>query len=315
MLFETALARYIIVKRAENLAEKTCYTYERDVRQLFEYLKREEVASVSNENIENYFIAISATHSPKSRQNKANSLRGFFKYWYAKREVEVAYELITGPRKIPEPQPNVISHEQFDLIDDYLDEDEYYQLTQKLIFNLLWNTGMRIGELLSIDVTDINLQERHLMIRSLKSRRLRIVVWNDACHKLLIKYLGVRICLNQAPELFQTPIGVRNHRRTRLTSRTVQRWCKFLASELGFPINPHAFRHGRGHYILQNGGSRENIQIALGHVSMESTHHYTRLNTQEQIRLQRPFLPTTRKLGKSRRVSTTFKRIKEKSLQ
>lgn len=314
MLFETALARYITVKRAENLAEKTCYTYERDVRQFFLYLQRDEISSVTNDDIEEYFIAISATHSPKSRQNKANSLRGFFKYWFAKREVDVAYELITGPRKIPEPQPNVITHEQFDLIDEFLDEDEYYQLTQKLIFNLLWNTGMRIGELLSINVADINLQERHLTIRSLKSKRLRVVVWNEACHQLLVKYLGVRICLNQAPELFHTPLGTRNHRRTRLTSRSVQRWCKLLASELGFPINPHAFRHGRGHYILQSGGGRENIQVALGHVSMESTHHYTRLNAQEQIRLQRPFLPVKRKLGKHRRISTTFSRMKEESL-
>lgn len=247
MLFETALARYITVKCAENLSEKTCYTYERDVRQLFNFLKRDEINEVTNDDIEEYFIAISTTHSPKSRQNKANSLRGFFKYWFAKREVNIAYELITGPRKIPEPQPNVITREQFDLIDEYLDEDEYYQLSQKLIINLLWNTGMRIGELLAINVADINLQERHLTIRSLKSKRLRVVVWNEDCHQLLVKYLGVRICLNQAPELFQTPLGVRNHRRTRLTSRSVQRWCNIFSSELGFQVLPHAFRHGRAH--------------------------------------------------------------------
>lgn len=311
MLFETAIARYIEVKRAENLSGKSCESYERDLRQMHVALGVKNFSEVSNDDVERYLIGLAETHSPKTRQNKANSLRGFFKYWYAKRESRVAYELITGPKKIPEPQPNVISQEQFELIDDYLDEDEYYQLTQKVIFNLLWNTGMRIGELLAINIADINLQTKHLTIRSLKSKKLRVVVWNDTCHELLIKYLGIRLCLNQAPELFQTPKGVRNGKRTRLTSRTVQRWCNLLSEDLGFPINPHAFRHGRGHYILHQGGTRENIQIALGHVSVESTKHYTRLNTTEQLRLQQPFLPKNRK---RKEFSTTFANIHMRNL-
>ncbi len=312
MLFETALARYITIKRAENLAEKTCYTYERDVRQFFQHLKKEDLKDATNDDIDDYLIAIAETHSPKTRQNKAHSLRGFFKYWYAKRETEVAYELINGPRKIAEKQPNVITPEMFDLIDDYLSEDNYYQLTQKVIFNLLWNTGMRIGESLATNITDINLKERHMLIRSLKSKRLRIVVWNEACHKLLIKYLGIRVCLNQAPELFQTPQGIKNGKRTRLTSRTVQRWCKEIGNELGVKMNPHSFRHGRGHYILAHGGTRENIQIALGHVSMESTHHYTRLNPQEQLRLQQAFLPENRRLKK---IKSSYYEIHRQGLQ
>lgn len=295
MLLENAVEQYIAYKRAENLTPKTCYIYTHNLNQFIQFTGKGTLKAITIDDLDLYMISLTESCEPKTRQNIASTLRGFFKYWSARKACDVPWELIVGPRKLEEKQPNVVTDDMFDLIDEYLDDDQYQQLRKKLVFNLLWNTGMRIGELLSIDIDDIDLQNRYLTIRSLKSKRLRVVVWNEYCHNLLVKYLGVRLSLNNRPELFESKHGIRLGKGTRLTARTVQRWCKDLERELGVSINPHAFRHGRAHNILNHGGSKENIQVALGHVSIHASSSYTRLNGREQLKLQEPFLPKSPK--------------------
>lgn len=291
MLLAHAVEQYIAFKRAENLTPKTCSIYRHNLNSFIQFTGKEILPSITTDDLDQYMISLTDTLEPATRQNIAGTLRGFFKYWTARKESNVPWELIAGPKKLKEKLPNVITDDMFDLIDDYLDEEEYSQLRKKLVFNLLWNTGMRIGELLSINIADINIQKRYLTIQSLKSKRLRVVVWNEYCHQLLVKYLGVRLTLSKQPELFESEHGMRMGKGTRLTARTVQRWCKELERELGFKMNPHAFRHGKAHHILHQGGNQENIKTALGHVSIHASDSYTRLNGQEQLKLQTPFLP------------------------
>ncbi|MBI1289501.1 MAG: tyrosine-type recombinase/integrase [Flavobacteriales bacterium] len=290
MKFKNAITRYIN-SRSSRLARNTLRTYTCNLKKLEEWVGKLELEQVTDEHVEKFLVQLKDRYSEKTRENYANSLRAFFKYWSAKRKSPVAWELIQGPR-VPETFRKFISREQFDLIDDCLDEDEFYELTKKVIFHLLWNTGMRISELLSLNLEDVHVQKNHAYITTLKTKKLRMVMWNDECHRLLVRYLGVRINLNNRTELFQTPMTTRNQkRRTRLTPRTVQRWCGELEEFLGFRIHPHAFRHGACHRIISEGGNRHHVQTIAGHSSITSSEIYTRLNLQEQTQLLEKFLP------------------------
>lgn len=294
MTIRESIDKYIAYG-ASRLSDNTLQRYQSNLNLFANWIgKSRELSTISNEDINQYQLVIKGYYTPKTQDNHANVLRGFFKHWYANRKTTVAWELIRGPR-VPEKLPSFITEDQFRQIDNALDEDEYYQLTKKVIFHLLWNTGMRIGELLSLNIEDIRSTERFAYVLTEKRKKMRIVMWNERCHSLLLRYLGVRICLNQAPELFQTPTTNPRYqrRRMRLTSRSVQRWCKKIGRELGFPMNPHAFRHGRCHYIINKGGSRHHVQAVAGHSSITSSEVYTRLNFQEQRRIQERYLPNS----------------------
>lgn len=288
MTIKQAKHQYL-VSSSSRLASNTIKIYEMNLRKFEEYIGGNKYLSeLTNFDIENFQLMLKNDYAEKSQVNFANTLRSFAKYWFGLRETKVSWELIRGPR-IPEKLANFITLEQFQKIDLSFKEDEYYQLTKKVIFQLLWNTGLRINELLSLNISDIDSSKNYMYITTEKSKKLRVVMWNEECHQLLLKYISIRICLNKAPELFQSPTG--KNKRTRLTARSVQRWSRELGEKLGFAINPHAFRHGKMHFIINNGGGRHHVQAVAGHSSISSSEAYLRLNVQEQTKIQEQFLP------------------------
>ena len=290
MKIDNAINNYLI-NRGSRLSPNSVERYARSLHKLSKWTGNVELDSITDTMLDNYFYQLKDTLSAKTRSLDVSAIRGFFKFYSAKKESIVTWELIQAPR-VPEKQMAFISEEKFELIDECLDEDEYGQLERKVVFQMLWNTGMRISELLSLNINDIHTQKNYAHVVTAKTGKMRMVMWNDECHRLLIKYLGIRICLNKQPELFQTPPSARGMKhKSRLTSRSVQRWCKQLEEFLGFRIHPHAFRHGKCHHILNNGGNRSHIQRIAGHSTITSSEVYTRLNVHEQTQVMQQFLP------------------------
>lgn len=248
------------------------------------------IETIEEKDLDAYQYSLKQTAAVNYQVNQANILRGFFKFCVIRGYSIMVYQRIEGPRKM-ETHPAFITQAQFDQINACFTVDEYHSLTKKVMFNLLWDTGMRIGELLSLNVGDISSDKNYITIRTEKTHKLRVIVWSEDTHKLLMKYLGVRICMNQAPELFQTPsLAIHAYRKTRLTAKSVQRWCAELGNKLGFKMNPHAFRHGKMHDIINRGGDRHHVQAIAGHSNITSSEVYVRLNEQEQLRIQSKFL-------------------------
>jgi site-specific recombinase XerD len=290
MTFEKSIELYIR-SRSSRLSARTVSTYQSVLKLFCAWLKNPDLSTINDDILDDYLVHLKEIYQERTRCLHANAIRAFLKHWSAKGEITVAWEIIQGPR-ITETFPDFISSEQFDLIDETLDEDDYSQLTRKVVFQLLWNTGMRISELLSLKIADIRADRNYTYITTMKTKKLRMVMWNDECHRLLMKYIGIRICMNKAEHLFQTAPSRRNAgERTRLQQRSVQRWCRELQRFLGFPIRPHAFRHGKCHEILNAGGNRHQVQSIAGHSSITSSEIYVRLNLQEQGSLLQRFLP------------------------
>lgn len=288
MTINQAIETYLN-SRSKRLSTNTISAYRGVLSHFSRWLGTDrDLSTITDIEIDNYQIVLQDQVSNNTQLYRADILRTFFKFWAIRNESTVRYDAIEGPRR-EEFHPNFITQEKFDLIDDFFREDEYYQLTQKLIFNLLWDTGMRIGELLALNIPDLQSTKPRAVISTEKTKRLRMVAWSNYTHRLLIQYLGTRISLNDAPELFQTPAR-KGHRICRLTTRSVQRWCLALGKELGFAINPHAFRHGKMHAVINAGGSRHHVQTIAGHSSIQSSEVYVRLNEHEQMAIQNKYL-------------------------
>lgn len=203
------------------------------------------------------------------------------------------YLLIKRPR-YEEAQKDYISEFEFDMIDGWLDQNNYKSITQRLIFRLLWDTGARINEIMSLDPGNINLQGKFAIIKRQKSMQKNVLMWSNETHELLIKYLGIRACMDYrtdalfvSPKYFATQGVI-----TRLTSRSVQRWIRQICKDIGIEkkLTPHSFRHGKAHKILKATGRQEDVKAILGHKSITASDKYLRLDVGEQRNLQLKYL-------------------------
>lgn len=175
-----------------------------------------------------------------------------------------------------------VTPEDVDAMCATLHEDDFTDLTKKLIIHFLWNTGIRVSELCDINLDDVETSRKSTVITTKKSNLPRSIVWTNETHDLLIKYIGTRICLNDRKALFMTLKG-----GGRLTPKTVQRWIEDIRKNAGITkrITPHSFRHGKVHDLLRKKASTKAIQLIVGHASIASIENYLRLDVDESREL------------------------------
>jgi len=159
-----------------------------------------------------------------------------------------------------------------------IQDTEITDLRNKAIIETLFSTGMRIGELLSLDQDKIDLKWREFPVRG-KNKKVRPVFLSEKAADSLSKYLGAR--KDDLKPLF---IGYASNqdcwtRGRRLTGRSVNRMLQEVAKKAGVTkhVTAHVFRHTYATDLLMNGADIREIQEALGHVSIKTTQIYTHL--------------------------------------
>ena len=155
---------------------------------------------------------------------------------------------------------------------------------------------MRVSELLDLKLSDINQQGsdglRTARVKTRKTQRYNLVVWSKETDELLNRYLGWRALVNHPTDLvFIATSGKRTNQRG-ITSRTIQRWIKTLCKEamIGKNLTPHSFRHGKAHFVLDNGGDIHEVRTVLRHLNLNSAINYTQLNRNKYLKTASRFL-------------------------
>ncbi len=248
---------------------------------------------ISGDDVVAYHKSMELIYSPATIAYSARILRNFFNFWHGRRETNFNPKEII-PIRFVSADKDVVTKEDFEDMSDILDERYFSDLQKKLVLNLLWDTGMRISELLDLKLSSISSQGndglRTAKIRSRKSMRYNLVVWGLNTNEILNKYLGVRLCMEtNAEELFI-------NRRTGkpFNVRSIQRWIKELTkmASLDKNITPHSFRHGKANYILDQGGSVRDVSAILRHVKPESSFHYMQLSQERYKAVASKYLQT-----------------------
>jgi len=145
------------------------------------------------------------------------------------------------------------------------------------ILELLYATGLRVSELVSLNVQDIDLQESYLRCWGKGSRERIAYLYPQALSELKKYLLGARVALlgghKDEAALFV------NHRGERLTRQWVWNILKTYSKKAGVDerITPHTLRHSFATHLLQNGASLRHVQELLGHSSISTTQVYTHL--------------------------------------
>jgi len=169
----------------------------------------------------------------------------------------------------------------------------------RAILELFYASGLRLSELVALDVDDVGLSERIVRVSG-KGGKDRLVPFNTSAQKALRAWYVDRASLRSARakrsgvrgEGASEPVFL-NARGSRLTGRSVQRLVARYVSGCStrFGISPHALRHSFATHLLQRGADLRAIQELLGHVQLSTTQRYTHVNAAQLLEVYRKAHP------------------------
>ncbi len=269
------------LKYQKNYSDYTIENYHRDILEFFDYLDREvlDYKSVVYSDLRFFLMYLKDEKKDKnsSIDRKLSSLRGFYQYLANEGIVSNnVFSLLNGPKK-EKKLPRYFEYNELESLFEACDLSNALGQRDRLILEMLYATGVRVGELVSIKVSDINFSSRTILILG-KGNKERIVPYGDYCEEILKLYLkdGYLSLNNQnSPYLFL------NARGGRLTERGVRYLLEEIIKKTSVQknISPHMIRHSFATHLLNQGCDLMTVQKLLGHESIKATQIYTHVTT------------------------------------
>jgi site-specific recombinase XerD len=251
------------------------------------------ISEIRNETIYQYHKFLRETgYSDKTIEYSTIIIKNFFVFWSG-RGIATLNPTELKLFRCASPEKNLVDEKDFAILNNALDEHYYIDLIKKLAINILWDTGVRISELVDIDLTHLSYDEgsnlRYATIRRRKSFKYNIVTWSERTNQLLNQYLGMRLDI----QTYSDALFLLNKKNAeRITARSIQRWILELSDKylVNKKLTPHCFRHSKAHRIIDVGENVRDVQAILGHTNPISSFHYLQINKKKQLEVAKKYL-------------------------
>ena len=264
---------YINIER--QLSKNTSDGYKRDLTSFFLYVNK-EYNNITKKDILNYITYISKEKNAKTVNRHIVSIRNYFKFLSRKGLInEDPTDDITG-LKTPKTLPHVLSEEEIDKLLD-INCNNAYDYRNKAMLELMYSSGLRVSELLNLDVNDIDFDMN--IVRCFgKGSKERIVPLSNIATSCLHDYIYVYRNTLLKGKITNTLFL--NSRGDKLTRQGFFKILKLLALEKGInkDISPHTIRHSFATHLINNGADLRSVQTMLGHENIETTQIYTHMS-------------------------------------
>jgi integrase/recombinase XerC len=276
---------YLDELRRRGASRHTVRNYESDLEQLAIFLEppgesSPDIVSVQTLDLREWLASLfEAEVTAVSVRRKLACVRSLFKFLHS--EGLLAKNPATRLRtpKAPQRLPEVMSQDKANLILDTA-EDKPARERDLAFLELLYGCGIRVSELVGINLEDIDIAERWLRVRG-KGNKERQVPLTEAAAVAVERYLSVRKVEPGERALFANKHG------RRLSDRHVRTLVKIYAllSTGDSSIHPHSFRHAYATHLLADGADLRAIQELLGHARLSTTQKYTQVSLAELMRV------------------------------
>ena len=304
------LARFRRHLAAERrLSVHTDVSYARDLAALAKFCERMGIRDWGALDAQHVRTFAAHAHagglSPRSIQRRLCAVRSFYRFLLRERSVETAAgrRSARAARLVGNPAQDVRAPKSPRRLPQTLDADQMARLLElpagggltardRALMELLYSSGLRLAELVGLDVGDLDLKDRTVRVLG-KGRKERSIPVGRMALAALRAWLKERAALAAADELalFVGRTG------KRLGPRAVQARVDYWARRqgLGVHVHPHLFRHSFASHLLESGGELRGVQELLGHADISTTQIYTHLDFQHLARIYDAAHPRARR--------------------
>lgn len=266
----------------KKASSNTLSSYLRDVRQFSDWLDSEGIAlpQVTQNDVKEYAGFLSNKgKSDATVVRSVASLKSFYSYMLVIHSVPANPAKGFTPSKLERKLPEILTGKEVDLFLDQPDVSDAKGCRDKAMLEVLYATGIRVTELISLDIRDVNLSVG--FIRCAGKNKERVVPLYKAAVRALASYINeVRPQLLDEPQ--QQALFV-NMNGERMSRQGFWKIVKFYQEKAGISkdITPHTLRHSFAAHLLENGADLKSIQEMLGHADISSTQIYTQVVNQK----------------------------------
>ncbi len=266
------LAEYLEYLDAEKgLAENTLEAYRRDLGNFLEFCGC-NVADIRRSQLNSYILKLrDKKYSPTSVARKIASIRGFFKWLCANEICSSDPTLTLEQPKLPQKLPKVMTIEEIETI-----LKQNLTPEQKVIVELLYGCGLRVSELVNLELNNIDINARYLQCTGKGSKERIVPLGKKAC-KAIKDYLPQRDYLINKSRRNTKKLLITETGRT-LTRQDVYNFISEQGKKIHKHISPHTLRHSFATHLLENGADLRIVQELLGHSDVATTQLYTHIS-------------------------------------
>jgi integrase/recombinase XerC len=274
-LIESYLAH---LSRERRLSAHTSSNYARDLRALADYAERGSIRDWKSIDSQHVRMFAARSHAsglnPRSVQRRLSAVRGFFNYLVRERAIAANPAVDVRAPKAAKRLPGTLDVDQINQLLDIPPENSL-AVRDRAIMELFYSSGLRLDELVGLDLTSIDLADRTVRVLG-KGAKTRIVPVGRKAVEAIRAWLRERAAVAGTGEtaLFTGKTGAR------LKHRAIQLRIAYWARRKGLPahVHPHLFRHSFATHLLESSKDLRGVQELLGHADISTTQIYTHLD-------------------------------------
>ena len=276
---EKIMTEYLnYLKNTKKSSNNTIQAYRRDLNFFFEYLNKNNMdyLKVSYDDVQKYMEELNGEgRKAASVSRRLATLRSFYGFLLKKKLIKAIPTNKINMPKIEKKAPMVLTSDEVEILLSQPKSNDLKGIRDKAMLEFAYATGMKVSEIINLDLKDVNLVDSYVVCNEGYSKR--VVPLGRISKEALVEYLD-----NSRPYLLKTedekPLFV-NIMGNRLTRQGFWKIIKQYQEQAHIEkeITPHVLRHSFATHLLQNGADMRAVQTMLGHTDIASTQVYMKL--------------------------------------
>ncbi len=259
----------------KKLSLNTLQSYKRDITQYQEYIDKNGLnyLKIDNEEINKYFEYLKAMNKKTSTISRnLATIRSFYQFLVKTKKIKKDPTVGVQSPKVEKKIPSILSSQEVELLLEQPKAIDLKGIRDKAMLEFAYATGMRVTEIISLDITDCNLEQGYVVCKNgFKTRNIPL---GSLSLKALKDYIEkARPILIKDDSINALFVNINGKRLTRQGFWKIVKFYKEQA-HISKEITPHVLRHSFATHLLQNGADLKAIQTMLGHSDISSTQVY-----------------------------------------
>lgn len=259
----------------KKLSNNTLQSYKRDINQYQDYIDKNclNYLKLDNEDIDKYFEHLKTMNKKTSTISRnLATIRSFYQFLLRTKKIKKDPTIGVQSPKVEKKVPNILTSKEVELLLEQPKNIDLKGIRDKAMLEFAYATGMRVTEIISLNIADVNLEQSYVVCKTgMKKRNIPL---GSLSLKALKDYIEhARPILIKDESVTALFVNINGKRLTRQGFWKIVKYYKEQA-HISKEITPHVLRHSFATHLLQNGADLKAIQTMLGHSDISSTQVY-----------------------------------------